>query len=144
MHHCKSIAITAALLLCAAATPGAAAAPTMALPNCAGALEVRPARLTLACGDGNFVARSLQWTGWGENFAAATGFGEVNDCTPDCAGGKFHSYRVVLIASGYQRCPGGRTAYQTITYAWVGRSPFPADAPGAADPRVLFPCTPRK
>jgi len=58
----------------------------------------------------------------------------VNDCTPDCAAGHFHSYRIVLIASGTRRCRAGRTAYRTITYAFIGPSPFPATAPGTTDP----------
>jgi hypothetical protein len=115
------------------------AAPQLALPDCLGKPLVKPAQVIFACADGNFSAQSLKWTGWGESFAAATGVGEVNDCTPYCAAGKFHKARIVIIASGVQRCPDGRPAYSTVTYAWIGRPPFPPGA-GAANPVQTFSC----
>ena len=137
--HCIMVA---AMLLCGIGPQRAAAAPAMSLPDCLGKPQVRPSQVIFACGDGGFSARNLQWTGWGENFAAAIGIGEVNDCTPNCAAGKFHSFRIVLIASGHQACPEGRPAYRTVTYAWVGRSPSPAYAPSSTDPTQGFPCRP--
>jgi hypothetical protein len=141
-RHIAYCIVAGALLLCGVGSQRVSAAPSMSLPDCVGKPQVRPAEVVFACGDGNFSARSLRWTGWGESFAAGIGLGEVNDCTPNCAAGKFHSARIVLIASGRQTCPDGRPAYRTVTYAWVGRSPFPANASGSADPTQTFPCRP--
>jgi hypothetical protein len=90
---------------------------------------VRPAEVVLACADANFGVRRLRWTGWGSSFAAATGVAYANDCTPNCAAGHMHTYRAVLVASGTQRCPNGKTAYSKVTVAFVGPSPYPKSKP---------------
>jgi hypothetical protein len=138
-HPVVRVVLVAALLSGGMPRP-AAAAPGMSLPDCVGKPQVRPSQVVFACGDGNFYARKLQWTGWGEPFAAAVGAAEVNDCTPYCAAGKFHSYRVMLVATGRQTCPDGRLAYSTVEYAFVGKSPMPA----AQNTTARFPCGPRK
>jgi hypothetical protein len=109
------------LLALAAAFSGRA----QALPDCLGKPRVRPAEVTLACGDGNFGVRKLRWTGWGRPFAAATGVAFANDCKPYCAAGHIHLYQAVLVASGSQRCPGNVMAYSRVTVAFVGPSPYP-------------------
>lgn len=140
MNRRALIALAAAVLLCAQ-VQHARAAPQIALPDCEGALQVRPARVTFACGDGNFFARDLRWSSWGARTARATGTAEINDCTPNCAAGKFHAYRVALTASGRQSCPDGRPAYASVMYAWIGK--VPGRAQSAADRTVPFSCTAR-
>jgi len=132
--------VTSVLVLGAGGASPASAQSTIALPDCVGKPQVRPSEVIFACGDANFLARHLQWTGWGEGFAAATGVAEVNDCTPSCVAGHFHSYRVVIIANGHQSCPGGAPAYTTVTYAFVGRPP---SGTPAADPTITYHCGPR-
>ena len=124
-----------ALAFAAPATHAAAQTSVSALPDCAGKPQTRPAQVMFACGDGNFVANKLKWTGWGDTFAAATGTGSMNDCTPNCAAGHFHSAPIVVIASGRQTCPDGRAAYATLTWACIGK-PLNVDA----DPHEKFPC----
>jgi hypothetical protein len=135
------IAFSLAVILAGALFVPVAAVPLgTALPDCTGMPVVRPAEIILACGDANAVARKLRWTGWGEPFAAATGTLSLNDCTPYCAAGKFHDYPIVLIARGSQRCPGGRRAYATVQYAFLGRSPYP----NGIDTPIPFHCGPRR
>lgn len=128
----------AGLLAAAAALAGAAgaAAPGVALPNCIGQPQVRPASVTLTCADANFTAQGLRWTGWGQSFAAARGFAQVNDCTPTCVAGKVHRYQIVLLASGTQKCGSGGRAYAKVTYAFIGSGPSSVDP----DPTVPFRC----
>lgn len=119
---------------------GLAGTPTIALPDCVGHPVVKPASVTLACADANFRVEHLQWTGWGESFAAGRGTGVVNDCEPNCAAGHFHNYPMLLVATGRQTCPGGQTAYEDVVYAFIGRSPYPKA--NAADATQRFPCKP--
>lgn len=112
-----------------------AASQPMALPDCAGKPAVRPAAVTMTCADAGISANHLQWTGWGESFAAAQGTMSINDCKPYCAAGHFHNYRVILVASGRQQCPNGTPAYKTVTYAFVGNN-----APKVGDPTAQFKC----
>jgi hypothetical protein len=135
-HAGQVIAVTALFLGAAGAQP-ASAAPIVALPNCQGKPEVRPAMVLFACGDGNFSAEKLHWTSWGGPKAVANGVAQSNDCTPNCAAGKFHSYRIRVIVSGRQACPGGRPAYSTVTFAWPGANP------GGTPYAMKYECTSR-
>ena len=53
--------------------------------------SVRPARIMLACGDGNAYVEDLTWSSWTATSAAATGNYVHNLCVPTCAAGKFVS-----------------------------------------------------
>ncbi len=127
------IAVTA-LLFGAAGTHPASAAPVMALPDCQGKPQVRPATVLFACADGNFSAEKLAWSGWGKSTTTATGVAQSNDCTPNCAAGHMHSYRIRVIVSGKESCPGGRPAYSTVTFAWLGANP------GGSPYSMKYPC----
>ena len=131
-----------ALSVSIAPSPTPAAVSAMALPDCSGAPSAQPSQVVLTCADAGVTASKLQWTGWGNAFAAAVGTAEVNDCKPYCAAGHVHAFKIVLLAQGRQSCPDGRPAYARVTYAFIGRSPY-ADA-SAPDPVVSFPCGPRK
>jgi len=135
--------LVAAAVVCAAAlciAPAAHAQGTMGLPDCLGKPAIKPAAVTFACADGNFLAQSIQWTGWGQSFAAGLATFESNDCTPYCAAGHFHQYKGVIVASGKQKCPDGSLAYASVSYAFFGKSPFPVDAPGTQSFTQSFPC----
>lgn len=90
---------------------GASAAGTLPLsPTSLGAthaydgLQVKPLTIVYT-GDGtgflggaNVGSRSsgIDWTKWTANLAIGRGFNQLNDCNPDCAGGKFHGYPVKI------------------------------------------------
>jgi hypothetical protein len=111
-----------------------------ALADCLGNAIVRPAEIVITCADAGMTVQNLRWTGWGQTFAAGLGKMIVNDCIPSCAGGTFHAYQVVLVVSAPARCTRGALAYTEVTYAFIGRSPFPPNAPGALDPTARFRC----
>jgi hypothetical protein len=134
VRHAKPVAAAIVLLAAALVPQSAPASPVMALPDCSGKLQVRPSQVIFACGDGNFFAHGLRWTNWGASSTSATGTGQFTDCTPNCAQGKAHSAPIKVIASGRQSCPGGRPAYASVTFAWIGPSP------GRAPFSMRFPC----
>lgn len=112
----------------------------MALPDCSRKPVVQPKVVTLACADAGFYIENISWTGWGASFAAGYGDGKINDCKPNCAAGHFRAYPMLLIATGSQTCPNGQPAYEKVIYAFIGRSPLPAEAPGTTDPTQEFRC----
>jgi hypothetical protein len=128
------------LAMTAATATAASAAPPRWLPDCLGKPRVQPRSVTLACADGNFGVERVTWLGWGTLRAVGIGTAYANDCLPSCVDGHTHRYPAVLILTGQQRCASGQIAYRTITYAFVGRSPFPTDAPGTLDPRQTTSC----
>ena len=112
--------------------------PTV-LPDCVGVPHSKPSEVILACGDGNVAAQKLKWRNWGQSSAHASGVLGMNDCTPDCARGHFHSYQASLTTSGEQRCPDGKIAYKTVTYH-VEDPNWPD--PNNRDSSFDFPCKP--
>lgn len=89
--------------------------------NC-GPLASRPAELILACGDANYELASLSWKGWGTAHATATGVARANDCSPNCAAGHFHSYRMTATADKLTAC-GAARYYGRLTIVYAGARP---------------------
>lgn len=52
----------------------------------------QPSSLVLTCADANSALMGLRWTDWGDSTASAAGVWSENDCTPNCATGKFSNY----------------------------------------------------
>ena len=63
------------------------------LVNCQGRATVRPRTFVLACADADDYLRGLHWQRW-KPYAYGWGVERINSCVPNCASGKFHSYRV--------------------------------------------------
>jgi hypothetical protein len=120
-------AVLAAAL--AALTIGASAAPAPRFVGCPsffphpGVGSVRPRSIMLACGDGNFYVDGLKWMTWG-SVASALGVGHQNDCTPYCAAGHFHAYRVSVRLDRARTC-GTRRLFELtrVSWAFVGAKP---------------------
>jgi hypothetical protein len=89
--------------------------------NC-GPLVSAPRELVLACGDANYLLANLKWRGWGKPTATATGVAQANTCTPNCAAGKFRSYRMTAAASKLTTC-GKARYYATLTIVYPGARP---------------------
>jgi len=128
----------AALLLTSGVPSKADTSLPTTLPDCVGSPQNRPTEVVFACADGGILAVNLKWTKWGASIATAAGTLEQNDCTPDCADGHFHKYKVSLTASGSQRCPNGAVAYAKVAYTVLDQHfPYPN-----RESSMNFPCRP--
>ena len=106
-----------------------------------GSYAVRPATMTLTCGDGGIVATHLVWTSWGAMAAEATGTARVRDCRPSCAAGSTSSVPIRLfVTSSKASDPGQRTTpsdapvisvFDHATMTFTGNTP-----PGWSGPPV--------
>jgi hypothetical protein len=110
----RAAALIAILLSVAAAGCASATAPTRAADtaltqrdtaifskqtvviNCAFKPQTRPSSFVLTCADAGDVLVALHWVSWGPTAAFATGTEQINDCTPNCADGKFINYPVLV------------------------------------------------
>jgi hypothetical protein len=133
----QGAAIAASLALAASWMPIASAQPlarVTALPRFGGCKTffsrsvsglVRPRSIMLACGDGNFYLTRIAWTRWGIRQALGNGVGHQNDCVPDCAGGRFHTYRVsVRLDNAMMNCGAQKVAQFTrASYIFIGEKP---------------------
>jgi hypothetical protein len=84
--------------------------------NFAGAsqyMEIRPKEITDS-GDGSGYVTNLVWSGWGSSQATATGIQEVDNCSPNCAQGKYTGYPATVTVAGLQPYGTGLEAYSTI------------------------------
>lgn len=93
-------------------------------------LQVKPATITYT-GDGTgFLggahARNrnsrIHWTKWTAHRALGTGFNQLNDCNPDCAGGTFHGFRV-KIELWRPRTLAGTLVFTRMTIFYENRHP---------------------
>src|SRR6202042_2685424 len=109
----KRVAVLIAILL-SVAVAGCASSPTRAtdtalttrnapaasaktvVVNCQFKPQTRPSSFILTCADANDVLAHLHWVSWGSGAAFATGIEQINNCTPNCAAGKFVNYPVLV------------------------------------------------
>jgi len=89
--------------------------------NC-GPLASAPEELVITCADANYELAGLHWHGWGTARATATGTARANDCTPNCAAGHFHSYRMTAVADKLRSC-GAARVYGRLTITYAGPRP---------------------
>jgi hypothetical protein len=86
---------------------------------------VRPRSFVLTCADGNAYFAKLSWTGWTPGLASAKGTLVLNDCTPYCAAGHFHSYPAIVVLWGSKAVQGhpGERGYTKLTEILTGPRP---------------------
>jgi hypothetical protein len=107
----------------AAASPAAA---HVVATDCPGqSPQVRPTSYLFACADGNDYLADLHWSSWAAGQAKAVAKQEVNDCTPFCYDGHFHSYPVSVTFWGSASVPGhpGEQRYTEVTLRYSGARP---------------------
>ncbi|MEY9877519.1 hypothetical protein ABH931_007043 [Streptacidiphilus sp. MAP12-33] len=128
---CTAAAVTAAVIPATAATgpaPKAVSAVSTTgtvLVDCAGQARTQPDTYLLACGDGNNYLTGIQWTAWTADSATATATDNANDCKPDCADGRFHTYPVTVTFDQPRTRAGqtGSPSYGHVTVHYTGDRP---------------------
>jgi hypothetical protein len=102
-------------------TPAALARGRRVLvPNCSGGHGLfEPERITISCGDGGILVRTIRYSSYGGSQARAAGVFEENLCRPTCGAGDFHRHSGKLELSAIARC-GGRFYYTRLRYQFSG------------------------
>jgi len=135
----RRAAVLIAVLLAVVAT-GCASAPTRAtdaaviqraptartvVVNCLFKPQTRPSWFILTCADAGDSLTSLHWVSWGSGAAFATGIERINDCTPDCAAGKFINYPVLVNLWRPEPLPGhpGTLYFSRVTRVYTANRP---------------------
>jgi hypothetical protein len=85
--------------------------------------QVRPTTIILACADDNLSLTHLRWKNFGAGTAHASGLYHVNDCTPNCAAGRFHSYPVLIVLSDAKLCEDRHDDYRFAAWAFTAARP---------------------
>jgi hypothetical protein len=138
----KRAAVLIAILLAVVAT-GCASAPTSAtdsalithgapaptgktvVVNCLFKQQTHPSSFILTCADAGDVLAHLHWVSWSSGAAFATGIEQINNCTPDCAAGKFINYPVLVDLWRPEALPGhpGTSYFTRATRVYTANRP---------------------
>lgn len=119
----RAAALGGVALLGLLAVPASAATSVPTVPTDCVHQRVRPARIVIACADGNFALTRLSWTSWTRRHAVATGTAVINLCDPTCAGGRFASFPVNVELRRPRRCPNGDLQFHRALLTYRGRRP---------------------
>jgi hypothetical protein len=117
------VGVVAALVAVQPALAGAGG-QTQLVANCKTG-SFKPKKVILACADAGFRVRGVTWTEWERGEALGRGTGVVNDCKPNCAEGKFHTYPVQLRAFRPRddgKCAPGRV-FTRIRWSFPDKRP---------------------
>ena len=85
--------------------------------------------IVVACGDGNFWFAALRWQTWTATGASATATAHLNDCTPNCAAGRFHTYPATVRLSAPKTCKG-KHELTRISWRFTAAKPAGVDRTG--------------
>src|SRR3954470_11642221 len=121
MKRLAAIVLTATVTLVAAIP--AAGANHVRLAGCGDKPSYKPRNVIIACGDGAFRAAKLQWSTWTRKTAVGHGTAKINACDPNCAEGKFKSYKVTLTAGKPKQCGPGDRQFTRLTYTSPDKKP---------------------
>jgi hypothetical protein len=107
-----------------ASSPAPAASRTVWF-DCTHHGQQEPSDYILTCADAGSVLEHLVWKSWTAQQAVATGVHELNDCTPNCAEGKFIDYPVVVTLWRGEPVSGqpGERYFTMITVRYTGLRP---------------------
>jgi hypothetical protein len=107
-----------------ASSPASVASSTVWF-DCTHHGQVEPSDYILTCADAGSVLEHLTWKSWTAQQAVATGVHELNNCTPNCAEGKFIGYPVVVTLWRSEPASGqpGEQYFTRITVRYTGPRP---------------------
>ena len=105
--------------------PPAKASARPVVFDCLNRPVVEPSNYVLTCADNGSFLYYLTWSSWTAARATATGVHELNNCTPNCAEGKFQKYPAVITFWRPEPLAGhpGETYFTRITVRYTGPRP---------------------
>lgn len=106
------------------ALTASAAGPKFVLLGCDNDAEVAPSGIS-NCGDGAAGLTRLHWTSWTSHLASGYGTYFLNDCTPTCVAGHFHTYPALVALWGSAAVKGhpSERKYTQMTLIFTGQRP---------------------
>jgi len=81
--------------------------------------EAEPSSFVLACADHNSYLAGVTWSSWTRSVAVGTGTYWQNDCTPDCAHGRFVSSPGATIELSRPVATSAGVEFTTVTVSYV-------------------------
>jgi hypothetical protein len=95
-----------------------------AIYNCANQPQVHPGSFDIFCDGSNYLS-NLKWSQWGGTQSVADGVEWIDNCTPNCAAGKWSKQSVIAVFWQPKAVPGHKGKYgyvrMTLLYPATGR-----------------------
>jgi hypothetical protein len=109
----------------AAASAGHQSAGTTVVVTCAGHGVAKPRGYVITCADANDYLSKMSWANWRPGSAFGSGTDVVNDCTPNCAAGKFKKYPVLAVLWRAESLPHGASGrfFSRLTLIYTSKIP---------------------
>lgn len=82
--------------------------------NCVDEYEIQPSNLIITCADANMGLENVIWTSWNNVEASGKGIFYENNCSPDCASGRFIRQEAEIQLSSIQRDKTGKSVFTEI------------------------------
>jgi hypothetical protein len=117
----RAALVALVLVAVLSAMPSADAVPrgrTFVTKDCRHA-DIRPRQIMFACADGGFFMTQGEWMSWHRFRAVGAAVFHLNDCSPSCAGGTFHTVRGRIVLHRRERCPDARRHHHVFTRATI-------------------------
>lgn len=90
--------------------------------TCSGPTRVvRPTSYVLACADANQLLQGLTWTTWSHTQALGRGTFVQNNCTPNCAAGRFVRYAATVRLAAVRATANG-PLFSKLVYTYSPRA----------------------
>jgi hypothetical protein len=135
-YRFAAVAAVGALLVASALTAPAAQGakprtdlrPTVSTARAASATQVltclrdvktAPSNYVADCADVTAAWRSVVWSHWGSSSASGAGDLIVNDCTPQCRNGDFHTYRAQVRLTHVKHTHRFGDLFSTATFTYA-------------------------
>lgn len=124
-HAAATSPATASEPVSNAQSAGTEARTLPVLFDCLNHPVVKPSSYIFTCADDGSFLYYLKWTSWTSVRATAVGVHELNDCTPNCAEGKFRKYPAVITFWRPEALAGhpGEKYFTRVTVSYTGPRP---------------------
>jgi hypothetical protein len=116
-----ALALAPAAILSSSSAANPRAPVYVAAEGCQGHLYKPRKKVILACADANLYVTGLRYSSYGSREAKGSGVFHLNDCTPDCAGGRFHEHGGSIRFFDVVACADGRRYFARARYSFPGR-----------------------
>ncbi len=107
-----------------AAAASASSSQVVLLNYCSGRSQVRPTTFDLPGCMSNEFLTALKWASW-RSIGYGSGLFEVNNCTPNCAEGKYVKYPILTVLWRAEPRPkhAGQVYFSRLTVIFTGKVP---------------------
>lgn len=82
--------------------------------SCVDEYVIEPVRVVITCADANMGVEDIVWSSWNNMEASGIGIFYENNCSPDCASGRFIRQNAMIQLTGMQKDKFGKSVFTEL------------------------------